>query len=817
MTRRYAIILLTVLLSILTAGAVTVSPRIFRNYTAANGLADNGAQTIHCTKTGRLVISTKGQINFYDGSAFSYIDPIDENVYALPEYHGNYHLYFDKYHHIWLKNTGSVTCVELITERFVQSIDDVFAEFGVKERVLDLFVDRRGVVWLLTANGLYSVETKRYIRPRTGLNLQDLEIYKDKYLMLFYQNGMMDMYDTTTGKRIVESRPYADSDARLYTASSALLLDSTKVYQLRNGAKEAILMQYDAPTRQWSELLRTPYHMNNMAKRDSLLFVPCEYGYWTLNLNSHEATHYEGLMLGNGQSLETDINVIAFDRQGGMWAGTETRGILYSKPYKHPFIPYAWGTPTADQLGAMMDHVNQYPKFRNRNVNCVFKDSRGWTWVGTAQGLQVYRRESDLLPQVYTTKDGLYNNIVHSVVEDRDHHIWVATSYGISVVLFNEDDRVHYINSYNQYDNVPNEVFVNGKAILLPDGKIAMQSLDHVVLFDPTKMATLDNDYPFKIYPKLIKLMVNGIDVNPTTEIDGNRILDRALSRIWGIALNYNQNSITMVFSALNYFRPQQTFYRVRVLGLDEEWRVVSPFSSPDMVDKDGLLHLPLIALRPGNYTIQVQASLAPDVWDTKPYEWTIEINEPWWRSVGMFGLLAFVLVVMAGINLFYYMKNANLRAMRNSEEVGLINRIYSFVDRCNMSTEVLEPVVEEYTSTQPDPQVELDEDFLKIYKKIAPVVELERKKKKMTMRRLSNAAGMDAKTFYQVITTNIFKSPRPLIKQARLQKVERMLRNTKEPLDVIADKCGFISANFMIASFFQVHRITPEQYRKKH
>ena len=81
MTRRYAIILLTVLLSILTAGAVNVSPRIFRNYTAANGLADNGAQTILCTKTGRLVITTAGQINFYDGASFSYIDPLDENTY----------------------------------------------------------------------------------------------------------------------------------------------------------------------------------------------------------------------------------------------------------------------------------------------------------------------------------------------------------------------------------------------------------------------------------------------------------------------------------------------------------------------------------------------------------------------------------------------------------------------------------------------------------------------------------------------------------------------------------------------------------------
>ena len=815
MTRRYAIILLTVLLSILTAGAVNVSPRIFRNYTAANGLADNGAQTILCTKTGRLVITTAGQINFYDGASFSYIDPLDENIYALSDYRGNYHLYFDKYHHIWLKNTGSVTCVELITERFVPSIEDVFAEFGVKERVMDLFVDRTGVVWLLTANGLYSVATKQYIKPRAGLNLQDLEVYKDKFLMLFYENGLMEMYDIAKGKRLAENRPYNDDMARHYAASSLVMMDSTKVYQIRNGAKDAILMQYDVPRKEWTELLRTPYHLNSLVKHDSLLYVPCEYGYWTVHESSYETTHIEALSIMSGQPLETDINVIAFDRQGGMWAGTESRGILYSRPYKPPFIPYAWGTPTANQLGSMMSNVNQWPKFRDRTVNCVFKDSRGWTWVGTSQGLQVYRRESDLLPQVYTTKDGLYNNIVHSIVEDQAHHIWVATSYGISVVLFDEDGKVYFINSYNEYDHVPNEVFVNGKAMLLPDGQIAMQSLDHVVLFDPTKMSTLDNNYPFKIYPKLIKLMVNGIDVNPTTEIDGKRILDRALSRVWGLDLNYNQNSLTLVFSALNYFRPQQTFYRVRVLGLDEEWRVLSPFSS-DMVDKDGLLHLPLIALRPGHYTIQVQASLAPDVWDTKPYEWTIDVNEPWWRSVGMFGLLAFVLVVMAGINLFYYMKNANLRAMRNSEEIGLINRIYAFVDRCNTSAEVLEPVVEEYTSAQPDPQVELDEDFLKIYKKIAHVVEFERKKKKMTMRRLSNAAGMDAKTFYQVITTNIFKSPRPLIKQARLQQAERMLRNTKEPLEVIADKCGFISVNFLISQFFQVHHVTPDQYRRK-
>ena len=175
-------ILLTVLLSILTAGAVEVSPRIFRHYTAANGLADNSAQTIHCTKTGRLVITTMGQINFFDGAAFSYIDPLDENIYALSEYNGNYHLYFDKYHHIWLKNTHSVTCVDLLTERFAQSIDDIFYKFGVKEHVSDLFVDQTGVVWLLTLKGLYSVDSKKTLPVRRHQNLQDMEV-KGQYVM----------------------------------------------------------------------------------------------------------------------------------------------------------------------------------------------------------------------------------------------------------------------------------------------------------------------------------------------------------------------------------------------------------------------------------------------------------------------------------------------------------------------------------------------------------------------------------------------------------------------------------------------------------
>ena len=797
------------------ATAADISTRIFSNYTAADGLADNSAQTIRCTKTGRLVISTAGQINFFNGAKFSYIDPLDENIYPLSEYNGNFHLYFDRYHHMWLKNTHSVTCVELITERFVASIEDEFRKFGVDEKVNDLFVDSAGVAWLLTNNGLYNVKSQLTIKPHARLNLQDLEVCKDKYVMLFYNNGLMEMFDQKTGKKVHETRAYNDADAERYGESSLLTLAKNKVFQIRNGKKEAVLLSYDLKKNTWSDVLRTPYHLNSLELNDSMLYVACEYGYWTVNINSGEPRHIESILLDNGMSLTTDINVIAFDRQGGMWAGTETRGLLYARPFTAPFKAYPWGNPIADRYGAMMDHVDQRPVFRDRTVNCVYKDSRGWTWVGTPQGLQVYRKESDMLPQVYTTKDGLYNNIVHSIVEDQKHNIWVATSYGISVVLFNADNRVQFINSYNQYDNIPNEVFVNGKAMCMPDGSIVMQALDHVVEFNPNNMSTLRNKYPFKIYPKLVQLMVNGINVNTNTEINGRKILDRALSRIWGLDLNYNENSLTLVFSALNYFRPQQTYYRVRVLGLDDEWRVLAPHNSGGMVDRNGLLYLPLMSLRPGHYEVEVQTSMSPDDWDTRPYVWTIDINEPWWRTTGVFVLFGILITVLFLINIFYYMKNANLRAQRDSDESMLIKRIYNFVERCENTSEILEPAAEEYSAAADETMSELDPKFVKAMDKVKLLV-MSEKKKKMTMRRLSSVAGISGKEFYQLVTANIFKSPRVLIKKARLEEGEKLLRNTRMTIDEIAEKCGFISANYFIASFFQKNRVTPHQYREK-
>ena len=81
---------------LLAPKALSAAENRFYVYNASNGLSDNSAQTIKCTLTGRLIITTSGQINFFDGQKFNFIDPDIDDFFPIPNYKGHYHLYFDK-------------------------------------------------------------------------------------------------------------------------------------------------------------------------------------------------------------------------------------------------------------------------------------------------------------------------------------------------------------------------------------------------------------------------------------------------------------------------------------------------------------------------------------------------------------------------------------------------------------------------------------------------------------------------------------------------------------------------------------------------
>ena len=754
--RRY--ISLVILLAVtLVHVQASEEDRVFYAYDASNGLADNNAQTVMTTKTGRIMVTTLGHVNFFDGSSFRHIDPQNSDAYPLPGYDGRYQLCFDKMHHLWIKHDHMMTCVNLTTETFIHDIPSVFREMGVKGVVYDFFGDGESNVWFRTGNKIYSPGVNKTFQIYDNAVLQEVDVYRDSLLMMFHADGSVVVLDYHTGRLLRHDYAFEGADRTRYSNFSEVCLMNHHYFQIRSSEEEAVLMCYNIDTRLWSVVMRQPFKMKALYPVGDLLYIGSSKGYFTYHTRKGELHHYETLTLSKGRSQTPDITSIAFDRQGGMWLGTERRGLLFCKEYKSPFHTYLLNTPEADRYVRLLDEKlqTQQQQVLARKINCVFTDSRGWKWTGSYNGLELERPSGRR--EVFDTQNGLTNDVVHSIAEDKDHDIWVSTSYGVSH-LFIRQGKVYHVEPYINQDNIPSEMFLNDRATTLDDGTIIMQSLDHVVVFNPSEFRGKKFGN-IAINPKLIHLYVNGNSIEAGQKLDGKVIIEKAVSRSAEINVNYNQNSLSFIFSGLNYLRPIQTYYRVRIKGTRDydDWRIFSFSNSHGMVDKFGLLHLPVLGLEPGTYVLEMQTSMWPETWTQEPYRWTIHVEQPWWRTTGVYLSLAFLVLIFLVLNFLLYNHNMQMRMVMNNEEFDILRQIKTFAARCkNITPES----VEAYAVSDAAKQETMSEDFVRAMQLIVPYVN-DHHDDMFTIGDLADVARVDKKKLYELLSSNLHKSPR--------------------------------------------------------
>lgn len=810
--RLYGLIMVFLLSSLTALAEDSTRDRRFRVINAADGLADNSAQTIKSTFSGRLVVSTIGHINFYDGSGFTHISSGDSR-YLLPKYKGHYHLYFDDSHHLWLKDKGMVTCVNMLTEQFVSDIGSIFQAQGVKGHVEDMFVDSSGSIWLVQGNNIYSRHGKVSLPLRKGRVLQDMDI-SDNIVLLFYDDCQVDVYDIIAKKKLYSTNSLNHEEVKDYQESSVIYKYRNGFFQIRNGNNKAVLMWFDLGTRQWTKVLSTDYYLSNMTVKDDVLYIASAYGYWTYDTDSRQIEHYEMIKLTDGRELLTDMNCIEFDRQGGMWIGTEKRGLLYSKYIKSPFNVMTWDNPLSVKYAEMMDKVCTYDMLvKGHRLNCTYKDSRGWIWVGSLNGLYYFKPgQKDSI--CVKKEDGMVNDVVHSIIEDGKHNIWVSTSNGI-VGLVIKNGKVTFVNSFINSDGIPAEAFVNGRAMRLDDGTIVMQALDHVVSFNPMKMSIMEGNN-ILLHPKFVRLQVNGTNIFAGTEIDGRVVTEKAISRLNTIELPSTQNSLSLKFSSLNYFRPIQTYYRYRVSGLQDKWVMLSYYNSRGLVDKNGILHLPLLGLEPGNYMVEVQASMYPGKWTTPPVKVVVRIKEPWWRTTGLTLLISGVFLILIIWNIVIFSGNSRLKMKRNVSEVELFRRIDGFISRaesCRMEKQTRRSVNDE--SEDVTSGADLDKDAVELLMELVPYSR-NGKLDHNVLVQLAMKKRIKLTDIYDIITNNIFRSPALLTMAMLLEKASRDLIESGMTVEEIAEKNNFASPNYFIAMFFRRYGMTPLQWRSE-
>ncbi len=326
------------------------------------------------------------------------------------------------------------------------------------------------------------------------------------------------------------------------------------------------------------------------------------------------------------------ILTISQDRAGTLWVGTYGGGLERFDDQAETFSHYR--------------HDAQDPRSLSHDaVSAILEDRAGRLWVGTyGGGLNRLDRVAPdrvapdrvapdrvgpdgqtAVPATfvhYTKADGLGDNTVFGILEDRLGRLWISTNRGLARF----DPDAERWTGYDVRDGLQGVEFNQGAADRGRHGEMYFGGDSGFNVFFPERFE--DNAYVPPVVLTSFKVFEREIDLGPSS------------SHLEQIDLEFEDNFFAFEFAVLNFRRPDRNRYRYRLEGLDEDW-----------VDPGARRYASYTNVPPGEYLFRVKGSNNDGLWNEEGTSVRLQIHPPPWRSWWAYGiyLAALVAAVAAG------------------------------------------------------------------------------------------------------------------------------------------------------------------------
>lgn len=400
-----------------------------------------------------------------------------------------------------------------------------------------------------------------------------------------------------------------DSRGRLWTGTfrnGLYVVDGSKVSHYRQGETSGDI-NYDI--------------VRSFAEHDGRVWLAYHGGVGWFDEKIHRiVTYNDNMLLGN-----KNINRIAFDKKGRLWAATNS-GLIVSDIRQH-----------RSRMAATM--IKDNGDELNKPCKTLLIDSRGTVWAGTFNGLYALNPETRSL-KTFGKADGMPNAMVQGIIEDRQHNIWVTTANGLCRLSPAEDG--YALTAFDAHDRLSSAKFMGNAVAHTGNGDLLLGCADGIYRISPASVMTTR----YKGHPVFTSLLVNNREVAAGQEYDGHVVLDSALAVKQHLMLAHDNNFITISFSGLNFDMPHHTRYKYMLKGMDKEWTVSTPADGEGRAVYTGLKH--------GRYQLVVYSAGTDNKWCATPAVLTITVRPPWWATWWAETLyaIAFVAAIMLVINL---------------------------------------------------------------------------------------------------------------------------------------------------------------------
>ncbi len=327
------------------------------------------------------------------------------------------------------------------------------------------------------------------------------------------------------------------------------------------------------------------------------------------------------------------IRVIYEDPEypGGLWIGTNKELIYYTSDSMRIFKESEAGFPLAIQQ--IIHQVN------------------GDIWMATS-GSGLVRLHNGTFSRIITD-NGLYDDIIWSVREDKYDRVWFSSDRGLSSVYKQElqdvfDGTKLKLEStlYGISEGLKSTEFIGGNLSVTEregENQLIYPNIHGIAILD----LDIDNSEqnPPPIYIQEIK--INGNTFSPDS-------LNKFSKRSENIEFHYN---------AIRFSNPEKTNFQFKLEGFDQEWKNVG---------NRRIAYYP--KLPSGTYTFKVKANNKIDGWETVEAEYRFS-RLPWFYETLIFKILV-VLFLVYLIYMVFYLRFRSIKRRNTELEVEITERI---------------------------------------------------------------------------------------------------------------------------------------------
>jgi ligand-binding sensor domain-containing protein/signal transduction histidine kinase len=474
---------------------------------------------------------------------------------------------------------------------------------------LSLAIDNSNNLWIGTLSGLNKTNLKKrnfnLYRKSDSPYSVDLagnviaSIYEDENKMIWIGNwGQgLNLYNRETGKVIHYSSKLAGKYYIPNDYIHCIFEDDRHTIWL--GTRDGLLVyqrqekRFVRPGKAFKDNILPDFpglRINRMMQdRQGNYWIATHDGLYKIQRNGLQQQHFYAGAIPEFRISSNLVYAVLEDRDGAIWVGT-INGLDVIDQKKGRNTYYKKGEKSANSIS-------------DNFITALYEDKDGYIWIGTNSYVNRFSKKNGTF-RYYSDEQGFPSNLVYSIREDKNHNLWFATGNGLCRL----EPANGKFRTYTVEDGLQSPEFNMGASFRSVKGEMFFGGMNGLNSFYPDSLS--DNPH----------IPVIAITAAYKFSKGAREYLN--LEKGDPVILNYNENTFTVEFAALEFTNPAKNRYAYRLEGADDDWNDIGTRNFVAFTN-----------LPPGEYLMHVKGCNNDGRWNETGVSLLIRIHPPWWKS----------------------------------------------------------------------------------------------------------------------------------------------------------------------------------------